>query len=205
MWQSLLCVLLPLCSFNPHTHEGCDILKEPEREVLIVSIHTPTKGVTRQKSSNVRNQKFQSTHPRRVWPKLDRVICFLVSFNPHTHEGCDWRFAVRATYRWSFNPHTHEGCDSRIASSLVGNQFQSTHPRRVWRLFLIVRLRLIKCFNPHTHEGCDLSRQIWIGYLASFNPHTHEGCDHSCIQCRVAAQVSIHTPTKGVTFRGSYS
>ena len=33
-----------------------------------------------------------------------------------------------------------------------------------------------------------------------FNPHTHEGCDQSSFLFRGLPNVSIHTPTKGVTF-----
>ena len=33
--------------FNPHTHEGCDFLFLKFLFQLHVSIHTPTKGVTR--------------------------------------------------------------------------------------------------------------------------------------------------------------
>ena len=32
--------------FNPHTHEGYDRARQPNRCPIIVSIHTPTKGVT---------------------------------------------------------------------------------------------------------------------------------------------------------------
>ena len=33
-------------SFNPHTHEGCDIILQTVHYFAVVSIHTPTKGVT---------------------------------------------------------------------------------------------------------------------------------------------------------------
>ena len=54
--------------FNPHTHEGCDYLVTYLQVVMLVSIHTPTKGVT----------------------QLTSILCLHTdSFNPHTHEGCD--------------------------------------------------------------------------------------------------------------------
>ena len=55
-------------SFNPHTHEGCDAFTVAVPLALIVSIHTPTKGVT--------NLGWQ-------------VNVREYGFNPHTHEGCD--------------------------------------------------------------------------------------------------------------------
>ena len=51
------------------------------------------------------------------------------------------------------------------------------HPRRVWRN-RPPRLDAIRCFNPHTHAGCDLKNKL-------FPMPTN--------------QVSIHTPTQGVT------
>ena len=33
-----------------------------------------------------------------------------------------------------------------------------------------------------------------------FNPHTHEGCDSMCTEQKRLMAVSIHTPTKGVTY-----
>ena len=47
------------------------------------------------------------------------------------------------------------------------------HQLRNWQTIKLLKL----CFNPHTHEGCDGKNQL------SSNKH----------------QVSIHTPTKGVT------
>ena len=40
---------------------------------------------------------------------------------------------------------------------------------------------------------------IWHNGIVSFNPHTHEGCDSRTAKTITLANVSIHTPTKGVT------
>ena len=100
-------------SFNPHTHEGCDLssaaitsvpsmfqsthprrvwLKESIKGIfwIVVSIHTPTKGVT---------------------PWTVAACANVCCFNPHTHEGCDRLINVLLRFLQSFNPHTHEGCD----------------------------------------------------------------------------------------------
>ena len=78
----------------------------------------------------------------------------------------------------SFNPHTHEGCDPQYG---FGKDFNTS-------------------FNPHTHEGCDDPFEIEYPRDPSFNPHTHEGCDSRYRGCDLAgSEVSIHTPTKGVT------
>ena len=148
----------PEASFNPHTHEGCDVLP--------VSI------------SNSR-QEFQSTHPRRVW--LDKIEdSFTDTQFQSTHPRRVWPLIV--------------------VGLLVSSEFQSTHPRRVWHILLCVYMQFVQLsFNPHTHEGCDLPcilllavacvsihtptkgvtfpRVVFYQYLVSFNPHTHEGCD----------------------------
>ena len=88
------------------------------------------------------------------------------------------------TFTTCFNPHTHAGCDSEDSSkaSFV-SWFQSTHPRRVWL------------------QGYHCRYSNWC-----FNPHTHAGCDKT-IRCLFLdiRQVSIHTPTQGVTFSGDGS
>ena len=102
-------------------------------------------------------------------------------------------------------------------------QFQSTHPRRVWRYHATHWLLPVTCFNPHTHAGCDRSlgvRQhsvcvsihtptqgvtVLFGccyILCCFNPHTHAGCDFIWFCFTFLFLVSIHTPTQGVTIWG---
>ena len=99
-------------SFNPHTHAGCDIYKRLENIGLIVSIHTPTQGVTTFSGRcRDKKKKFQSTHPRRVWLFNNAAKMEEMSFNPHTHAGCDVQTPTVLWFWLSFNPHTHAGCD----------------------------------------------------------------------------------------------
>ena len=76
-------------SFNPHTHEGCDVNLSLRVQRYQVSIHTPTKGVTLQPRNSGLQLLFQSTHPRRVWRQRPWEPPASSGFNPHTHEGCD--------------------------------------------------------------------------------------------------------------------
>ena len=101
--------------FNPHTHEGCDSRYPKYNWDAIVSIHTPTKGVTLLPSTCAGASVFQSTHPRRVWPLIPIPSSFTKTFQS-THPRRVWRFEseVIATY-FGFNPHTHEGCDNLFA------------------------------------------------------------------------------------------
>ena len=83
-------------------------------------------------------------------------------------------------------------------SMLLTSLFQSTHPRRVWLWGIVVFVTAF-CFNPHTHAGCDYKEWQSLSYCVCFNPHTHAGCDTLLRQVLWAWQVSIHTPTQGVT------
>ena len=166
--------------FNPHTHAGCDSPKKsgsstyrpfqsthPHRVwrvfpafysyVLGVSIHTPTQGVTIEKGKRRWNLWFQSTHPRRVWPWSLRCLCNnVLSFNPHTHAGCDTGEPESSFTVKCFNPHTHAGCDNNILyKDILANLFQSTHPRRVWLLFLRFVLKIWKFQSTHP-------RRVWL-------------------------------------------
>ena len=100
-----------------------------------------------------------------------------MSFNPHTHAGCDLRLVLLCLTPSSFNPHTHAGCDFCIAGSIQG----------------------ISGFNPHTHAGCDRIKTTRNHLIRCFNPHTHAGCDSITVVWVGCIWVSIHTPTQGVT------
>ena len=145
---------LYLCCFNPHTHEGCDIITQKGPETIT--------GFN------------PHTHEGCDIP-ADLSLEQHTGFNPHTHEGCDQDKLPGGRSYGCFNPHTHEGCDERggmyngvgvvsihtptkgvtdelkrIAKEYVVsihtptkgvtqldilylgiNEFQSTHPRRV--------------------------------------------------------------------------
>ena len=170
---------IPMLCFNPHTHAGCDRMEILENVLSIVSIHTPTQGVTRTICYLNTWSMFQSTHPRRVWQDYSGLLGFPHKFQS-THPRRVWHGKVLFTQAESgFNPHTHAGCDhvDYDGETPLG-LFQSTHPRRVWL------------------KGAGIST-----LTASFNPHTHAGCDSCKISHIRHRQVSIHTPTQGVTNR----
>ena len=188
-----------------------------------VSIHTPTKGVTKSKKAYIVKLLFQSTHPRRVWP----------GFGEYQDKELEFQ-----------STHPRRVWPSVEAREFTDELFQSTHPRRVWHLGIEFVKGWHGCFNPHTHEGCDYCngsnmllylgvsihtptkgvtthtlrccghfavsihtptkgvtgcthrlKSVWL----SFNPHTHEGCDKVMEAYNKFEKVSIHTPTKGVT------
>ena len=77
-------------SFNPHTHEGCDLCILQRGHGIAVSIHTPTKGVTWcQLCRDWLCYVSIHTPTKGVTYSAYRIFLDPQSFNPHTHEGCD--------------------------------------------------------------------------------------------------------------------
>ncbi len=101
-----------------------------------------------------------------------------MNFNPHTREGCDMAITAVVNRIPYFNPHTREGCDSYSTLFVLNRPY----------------------FNPHTREGCeDRESSVIPAPVAYFNPHTREGCDVVQEIKKQVAEISIHTPVKGVT------
>ena len=57
-------------SFNPHTHEGCDLI-----QYIYQGFHISFNPHTHEGCDNIRGGAHQQA----------------IRFNPHTHEGCDHR------------------------------------------------------------------------------------------------------------------
>ena len=105
--------------------------------LVIVSIHTPTQGVTTSIMYPAQASQFQSTHPRRVWLQQQSFVQNSISFNPHTHAGCDHLISDKIlAIRVSIHTPT-QGVTRRFEWEVCGTG----------------------CFNPHTHAGCD---HVWI-------------------------------------------
>ena len=165
-------------SFNPHTHEGCDLVSlSRQYTVPCFNPHTHEGCDLLNVVWVVWKFMFQSTHPRRVWPKnyvFSRF--FLVSI--HTPTKGVTRYEESAIIsQQSFNPHTHEGCDAHARRNNRGGGFQSTHPRRVWRVCTNHKVLRIAVSIHTPTKGVTTTSKVTDGNM----------------------QVSIHTPTKGVT------
>ena len=140
-------------------------------------------------------EKFQSTHPRRVrHGMISRQLGTIV---------------FQSTHPRRVRPCTH--------NNVVHNhKFQSTHPRRVRRLILLINglhdgfnprthvgcdnlsatsKDCPKGFNPRTHVGCDAAFSAASSCSSSFNPRTHVGCDSATLLIFSSFNVSIHAPT----------
>ena len=110
-------------------------------------------------------------------------------------------FYILRAYFWSFNPHTYMRCDSMMSPFWQRIlQFQSTHLHEVWHQQRSHPLSM-RSFNPHTYMRCDTTKILQDATIHSFNPHTYMRCDLEREYLDKVQEVSIHTPTWGVTRR----
>ena len=113
--------------FNPHTHAGCDFTIVKISGILLVSIHTPTQGVTSFTAVTLQvgevsihtptqgvtlsshrvddHYQFQSTHPRRVWHSLVFPFDKTKEFQS-THPRRVWPEMQAKHYPWKVSIHT---------------------------------------------------------------------------------------------------
>ena len=82
----------------------------------------------------------------------------------------------------NFNPHSHKGSDNHITTN---------DNRRV-------------DFNPHSHKGSDRLLLHKSLYVCNFNPHSHKGSDMGNEIFGYKVDISIHTPTRGVTWCSAF-
>ena len=168
--------------------------------VFLISIHTPTQGVTLAPVFSL-PYSFDFNPHSHAGSDLNRMclpICSL-NFNPHSHAGSDQKPQVLQLNGKHFNPHSHAGSDHLHPVRHTGYvKFQSTLPRREWRS-LRGCSRYHEDFNPHSHAGSDIGRK-WHRQVArsfqstlprrewplqmrqqdpyrNFNPHSHAGSD----------------------------
>ena len=149
--------------------------------------------------SDFRLSRFQSTHLHEVWHHRQQCVSTIWSFNPHTYMRCD----VSAGYDviiLKVSIHTPTwGVTSETANSHSFLLFQSTHLHEVW-LYPSYSYYISSEFqSTHLHE-------VWLYLHCSLqafrqfqSTHLHEVWHLGVIKNAYADNVSIHTPTWGVT------
>ena len=152
----------------------------PAEPCRLVSIHTPTKGVTAEDDMLHPSGSVSIHTPTKgVTTHRDNNGCRRLCFNPHTHEGCDHPCRFYCDLN-QVSIHTPTKGVTLRAFWLESTIVVSIHTPTKGVTSANGSISIgSACFNPHTHEGCDfLVVAITMGE-ASFNPHTHEGCDLS--------------------------
>ena len=147
-------------NFNPHSHKGSDYTESYFGNVVPISIHTPTRGVTYVPDTNNSNEIFQSTLPQGEWPWTVLRMSDFLPISIHT-------------------PTRGVTGDYIKAGDIL--LFQSTLPQGEWRL----------------------SNRRSYGRMY-FNPHSHKGSDVFLDSVIEVKDISIHTPTRGVTETSSH-
>ena len=101
-----------VCHFNPHSHEGSDFVTNCDPDTIIISIHTPTRGVTCQKILKHYYTQISIHTPTRgvtqtltIWRQILEI-----SIHTPTRGVTSVRFMIMALH-FDFNPHSHEGSD----------------------------------------------------------------------------------------------
>ena len=95
-------------SFNPHTHEGCDRVDVAYLDAALVSIHTPTKGVTGFQS-HVATQCVVSIHTPTKGVTKDRctpIILYSVSIHTPTKGVTRYRLMAISSLKVSIHTPT---------------------------------------------------------------------------------------------------
>ncbi len=155
------------------------------------------------------------------------VVCvttlyFYIYFNPHSHAGSDFLNVALFFLPPYFNPHSHAGSDFNefeqqqldISISIHTPTQGVTEKQLADQQKIIISIHTPtqgvtrvrtggglsgNYFNPHSHAGSDFQPVKSSFAFLHFNPHSHAGSDclPSDLVCLV--EISIHTPTQGVT------
>ena len=111
-------------------------------------------------------------------------------------------FSFKFVYTLSTHlyPHTHEGCDfSKLQCSRQRPEFQSTHPRRVWRTGGVHTASCTAFQSTHPRRvwhSFTFCLEVAIGFQST---HPRRVWLNGNWRTIADSRVSIHTPTKGVT------
>ena len=223
-WQTFLNVDMLVISFQSTLPQGewlasfAFILN-----AVIISIHTPARGVTQAQAQHPIKAKFQSTLPQGEWLVGFNRLHYSFLFQSTLPQGEWHRWYWTCDYSWCisihtpargvtpieycrsccfnyFNPHSRKGSDTPIlALSFLQKQFQSTLPQGEWRIIHFLIDIDTFYFNPHSRKGSDVKKDTGEQYQKNFNPHSRKGSDRTTTKEKAIWLISIHTPARGVT------
>ena len=148
-----------------------------------ISIHTPTRGVTSSTFSNIITLGHFNPHSHKGSDSFALFSVFTASdFNPHSHKGSDCYPGERVDKLLDFNPHSHKGSDS-IGSYDWSAPFISIHTPTRGVTSISSRLDIIFSISIHTPTRGVTWKACWLTYcLKYFNPHSHKGSDSNISQ-----------------------
>ena len=162
----------PPVNFNPRTRTGYDSGTD--------------------KISNM--DRFQSTYPHGVRPRLKHDRDMLPYFNPRTRTGYRLRRCKRHQHQRHFNPRTRTGYDTNVERFIPLSEFQSTYPHGVRLTGPLSHRPRPVYFNPRTRTGYDGNEPVPVDPVSDFNPRTRTGYDGLHHRVSSRKRISIHVP-----------
>ena len=147
--------------------------------MMMISIHTPTQGVTCRLLS-ARFELYISIHTPTQGVTLHSFECNCnhLYFNPHSHAGSDVTQFARNWEALQISIHTPT---------------QGVTPEEPIR----AHKAEISIHTP-TQGVTKTASMRWVE-CSNFNPHSHAGSDPHGAGGHCSVYISIHTPTQGVT------
>ena len=171
---------------------------------------------------------FQSTLPRREWLLSSHIFPLLYYFNPHSHAGSDFSYGTKGLTVYNFNPHSHAGSDYVAIYLGCFQVYFNPHSHAGSDDAVGRKNGRIQDFNPHSHAGSDgwkpwgiiqgklfqstLPRREWHYDLSILTEGERfqstlprREWPKSGSIGKTTGQISIHTPTQGVTCKSGCS
>ena len=168
--------------FNPHSHEGSDEIYRTLREYKVISIHTPTKGVTGVMEIMVMLVMISIHTPTKgVTGFKSGLNELLGDFNPHSHEGSD-TMAEYLAVSAQISIHTPtKGVTTTLGYQLCAQHISIHTPTKgvTGVSILGVAGSYISIHTPT--KGVTKHTQNLFKVTTNFNPHSHEGSDIQCV------------------------
>ncbi len=144
---------------------------------------------------------FQSTRPRGVrrcvsfGPRIGIVSIHAPArgaTNPVYLAGCNP----------GFNPRARAGCDDLSPRLAHYSLFQSTRPRGVRRVYLVIGAAFRVSIHAPARGATDSDTAL--SFALRFNPRARAGCDSISARASRTIRVSIHAPARGATEATSF-
>ncbi len=195
--------------FNPHSHAGSDFQSHfNSRSSYEISIHTPTQGVTKCIPVVTWSDSISIHTPTQGVTQFVYETSILKPISIHTPTQGVTVLLFQHHHQLDISIHTPTQGVTYSSFFLPDKimSFQSTLPRREWRIIYWNKKEAIVYFNPHSHAGSDSQSSSTPPSVLYFNPHSHAGSDLLLeVLFVLLRQISIHTPTQGVTLKVSPS
>ena len=166
---------------------------------LEISIHPPARGGTLAESEIATREKFQSTHPQGVGPRVASAPSGLCYFNPPTRKGWDAAPTGDDDADQHFNPPTRKGWDQGFPQCHPSLRI-SIHPPARGGTDPVPVGSFPVCISIHPPARGGTGVVVGGDILVPFQSTHPQGVGRELpAPCLVVIQISIHPPARGGT------